>query len=81
MVEMLRQQGVVSVDTLEEIPSGARVVIRSHGVGRQVLQTLQDRGFEILDATCPFVSRIHDMAAQASREGIPVVVVGEAAHP
>ena len=51
MVESLRRDGVVSAGSLEEIPAGSRVVIRSHGVGRAELEALQAKGCEILDAT------------------------------
>ena len=81
MVEILRQQGVVSVDAPEDIPEGAKVVLRSHGVGRPVIEQLAARKCELLDATCPFVARIHEMARAASDEGISVIVIGEAAHP
>ena len=81
MVEALRRDGVVSAGSLEEIPDGARVVIRSHGVGRSELEALKDRGCELRDATCPFVARIHEMVRAASEAGIPVIVIGERAHP
>ena len=77
MVETLREKGVVSVSSIEEIPRGAKVVIRSHGVGRREIEALEERDCQILDATCPFVARIHEMARKASRAGIPVIVIGE----
>lgn len=81
MVEALRQKGVVSVTSIEEIPPGARVVIRSHGVGQAELSALEARGCVLHDATCPFVTRIHEMARGAAQEGLPVIVIGEPAHP
>ena len=81
MVEMLRQQGVVSVDGPDSVPRGAKVVLRSHGVGRAEIERLQALDCELLDATCPFVARIHEMARAASADGIPVIVIGERAHP
>ena len=81
VVERLRRMGIVPVDALEEIPSGVRAVIRSHGVDRATYDALAQKGCEVVDATCPFVARIHDMAREASRAGIPLVVVGEAEHP
>lgn len=81
MVEMLRQQGVVSVDGPDSVPRGAKVVLRSHGVGRAEIERLQALDCELLDATCPFVARIHEMARVASGAGIPVIVIGERAHP
>ena len=81
VVERLRRIGIVPVDALEEIPGGVRAVIRSHGVDRATYDALARKGCEVVDATCPFVARIHDMAREASRAGIPLVVVGEAEHP
>ena len=81
MVKMLEESGVVSIPDPENIPRGARVVIRSHGVGRGEIEALKARGCEITDATCPFVARIHEMARKASEEGVPVIVIGEKLHP
>ena len=81
VVERLRRMGIVPVDALEEIPDGVRAVIRSHGVDRATYDALARKGCEVVDATCPFVARIHDMAREASRAGIPLIVVGEAEHP
>lgn len=81
VVERLRRMGIVPVDALEEIPDSVRAVIRSHGVDRATYDALARKGCEVVDATCPFVARIHDMAREASRAGIPLVVVGEAEHP
>ena len=81
MVEKLARDGVTSVDALEDVPRGSRVVIRSHGVGRSQIEALKALDCEILDATCPFVARIHEMVRAASEEGVPVIVVGEREHP
>ena len=81
MVEALRRSGVVSVDSISEVPQGAKVVIRSHGVGRAEIEALEARGCVLQDATCPFVARIHEMVRAASEAGTPVIVVGERAHP
>ena len=81
VVARLSRMGVTSVDDPERIPEGSRVVVRSHGVGRSVYSALEARRCEIVDATCPFVSRIHGMAREASERGVPLIVIGEAAHP
>ena len=57
------------------------VVIRSHGVTPQVLAAVEDRGFTVVDATCPHVSRAQHAAAELAGEGCRVIVVGEAGHP
>ena len=81
VVDELAALGVVSAETPEDIPLGARAVVRSHGVGRGTLARLQRRAGEICDATCPFVARIHDMAREAEAAGLPLIVVGEERHP
>ena len=57
------------------------MVIRSHGVTPQVLAAVEDRGFSVVDATCPHVSRAQHAAAELAAEGCRVIVVGEAGHP
>ncbi|MBQ3424299.1 MAG: 4-hydroxy-3-methylbut-2-enyl diphosphate reductase, partial [Clostridia bacterium] len=81
VVAELADLGVLSVERPQDVPEGARVVIRSHGVGPEVYRALKARGLEVVDATCPFVQRIHDMARQAAESGIPLIVIGEREHP
>ena len=81
VVASLAEIGVHSVARPDEIPDGSRVVIRSHGIGRAAYQALEARHCEIVDATCPFVQRIHDMAREASQTGTPLIVIGEGDHP
>ena len=64
---------------LESAP--ATVVIRSHGIGRGEEERLKSLGVRIVDATCPFVKKIHGIVSQASAEGRTVVIVGDAEHP
>lgn len=59
----------------------ATVVIRSHGIGRREEERLKELGVRIVDATCPFVKKIHGIVQQASAEGRTVVIVGDADHP
>ena len=81
VVESLRRLRVISAEDIAQIPEGARTVIRSHGIGRAAYESLRRKGCEIIDATCPFVQRIHDMARAASEAGTPLIVIGEAEHP
>ena len=73
--------GVHVIDTPEEAPEGSTVVIRSHGVGREVYRRLENRNVTIVDATCPFVKRIHNIVAQAEEEGRLPVIIGTRSHP
>ncbi len=81
VVSDLASRGAVVIDRPEDAPSGATVVIRAHGVGREIMEILASRGAKVVDATCPFVSRIHEMADQAASEGCPVIVIGDKEHP
>ena len=81
VVADLAAAGVTSVDSPQSAPDGARVVIRSHGVAKAAYDELAARGCEVIDATCPFVARIHDMARAASEADVPLIVIGEAEHP
>jgi len=77
----LAEKGIALAETLDEIPPGSRVIIRSHGESRAQLEALESRGMEIVDATCPNVSHIHRIVEEAEREGRQVLIVGEREHP
>ena len=81
VVESFEKLGVGVLDTPEQAESGMTVVIRSHGVGRDVLRRLQEREVEIIDATCPFVKRIHEIVSKAEQEGRLPLIVGTPSHP
>lgn len=81
MVDELRERGVVTVEDICCVPRDATLVIRSHGVARQVTDQLLENGVEYRDATCPFVSKIHKIVAQYSGEGYPILIAGDQRHP
>ena len=80
VVARLEAEGLKPVRSAEEA-KGRRVLIRSHGVSRQTMEELKKAGCEILDLTCPFVSRMHRIVEESSRDGTPVILVGESEHP
>lgn len=80
-IRRLEARGVRTAQTLEEIPDGAKVLIRAHGVPRQVYDTLAAKHCEVFDATCPFVQKIHRIVDQESRDGRLIVILGSAGHP
>ena len=80
-ITRLEKCGVRTAHTLAEIPDGAKVLIRAHGVPRTVYDTLAAKNCEIFDATCPFVQKIHRIADEESRAGRLVVILGSAGHP
>ncbi len=82
VVDSLRAKGVVFVDELDEIVEEDRPVLFSaHGVSRAVVQEARDRGFQIFDATCPLVSKVHREADKHYRNGKKIILIGHAGHP
>ena len=79
VVASLAEQGVFEATGLDDAGSGT-VVIRSHGTGPQLIEEAERRGFNVVDATCPFVSKVQQHAAELGRQGYAVVIVGEAGH-
>lgn len=80
VVDQLEKQGVKVCKEVAEIPAGA-VVVRSHGITVEEMQDIEAQQLEVIDATCPFVKKAQDFAAQLSDEGYLVVLIGEADHP
>ena len=83
VVNDLEKKGVQVVETLEALKGckDGTVVIRSHGVSREVYELLQEQGIDYVDATCPFVRKIHRIVEQYSLEGCHVVIIGNSSHP
>lgn len=83
VVKELEKKGVRVIYGKEELRmlESGTVVIRAHGVAREIYEILESRGLECVDATCPFVKRIHRTVEKASAEGKHIVVVGDPSHP
>lgn len=79
VVAELKRQGVGEAASLDEAGSGT-VVIRSHGTSPQVIEEALARGFNVVDATCPFVAKVQQHAVRLGQEGYAVVIVGEEGH-
>ena len=73
-------QVIHSTDELKGRPKGT-VIIRSHGVERKIYDEIRALGFEIVDATCPFVKRIHKIVAEESKKGSRIIIIGNPDHP
>lgn len=83
VVEDLEKKGVHAVDGIEElsgIPKGT-MILRSHGVSRETYEAIQKEGFRIVDATCPFVLKIHRYVEEYSKKGYCIVIIGNNSHP
>ncbi len=81
VVEDLESKGAITCDSVDDVPDGCEVVIRSHGVGQSVYDKISTRHLAYHDATCPFVTKIHKIAARAGAEGAMLLVAGDAKHP
>ncbi len=81
VIRRLEELGAVTISAPEEAPEGATVLIRAHGEPDSTFQALQARGCRVLDATCPNVTRIHEIVRDAEARGRMPVIVGEADHP
>ncbi|NBJ91970.1 4-hydroxy-3-methylbut-2-enyl diphosphate reductase [Parablautia muri] len=83
VVADLEKRGVTVIENENEIAGikeGA-VVIRSHGVPKRIYRLIEENGLECIDATCPFVKRIHRIVAEESRRGKQIIIIGNAGHP
>ena len=81
VVERFDEMGIRVINTPEEAKPGMTVIIRSHGVSRDVVDRLERQGVEIIDATCPFVKRIHGIVEKAEAEGTLPIIIGTRSHP
>ncbi len=81
VIRRLEDMGAATVSSPEEVPLGETVLIRAHGEPDSTFRALEARGCQVLDATCPNVTRIHDIVREAEARGRIPVIVGEADHP
>ena len=77
----LEQMGVRCIESIDEIPSGASVIIRAHGITEGECEKLLQKNVEIIDATCPFVKRIHNIVKEEYENGRQIVIAGDRNHP
>lgn len=81
MVKSLAQRGVVIAEKISDIPQGFTVVIRSHGITMETESLLREKNIPYVDATCPFVAKIHQLVKEATEAGKFVLIAGDASHP
>ena len=72
----LSAKGAVFVETLDEIPVGSKTIFSAHGVSDQVVESARSRQLEIIDASCPLVTKVHLQSKQYEKEGHVVIVIG-----
>ncbi|MDR3443853.1 MULTISPECIES: 4-hydroxy-3-methylbut-2-enyl diphosphate reductase [unclassified Dyella] len=81
VVDDLRSKGAIFVDDLADVPEGAHAIFSAHGVGRSVEALAERRSLQVLDATCPLVTKVHNQGQRYAQEGRTVVLIGHAGHP
>lgn len=80
VVEELRGRGAIFVEELDEVPSGKTVIFSAHGVSPSVRQDAQRRGLNVIDATCPLVTKVHLEAKRYAKNGYGIVLIGHRGH-
>ena len=81
VVKQITDRGIVMVERLDEVPKGATLIIRSHGVGKAVYEECARRNIKIVDCTCEFVRRTQNIIREQYELGNAIVIVGEKTHP
>ena len=81
VVNDLRERGAIFIEDLADVPPGATLVFSAHGVPKSVEQEAQARGFQVFDATCPLVTKVHVEVAKLHKEGYEFIMIGHKGHP
>ena len=81
VTDNLAAKGISIISSLDDVDEGSTVIIRSHGEGRSFYDEAEERGIKLIDATCPFVAKIHRIVAEQSEQGRHIIVVGNPTHP
>ena len=81
VTKQVSERGIKTVADVSEVPDGATLILRSHGVGKSVYAECRARGIKVLDCTCPFVRHIQKIAEEQSAKGKTIVVIGGKTAP
>lgn len=81
VVDNLKAKGAIFIEDLADVPPGATLIFSAHGVSKAVQNEAKERGFQIFDATCPLVTKVHVEVAKLAREGYEFIMIGHAGHP
>lgn len=80
-VDRYKEKGLMEMDSLDKIPNDSKLIIRSHGVSKKIYTESISKNMDIVDTTCPFVKKIHDIVKEFSNKGYKIIIVGNATHP
>jgi 4-hydroxy-3-methylbut-2-enyl diphosphate reductase len=81
VVNELKAKGAIFIEDLAEVPPGSTLVFSAHGVSKAVQAEARERGFEVFDATCPLVTKVHVEVAKLAKEGYEFIMIGHKGHP
>ena len=81
VVNDLKARGAIFIEDLADVPPGATLVFSAHGVSQEVRKEAAQRGFQVFDATCPLVTKVHVEVAKLHREGYEFIMIGHKGHP
>ena len=81
VVNDLKAKGAIFIEELDDVPPGATLVFSAHGVSKAIQMEAQARGFQIFDATCPLVTKVHVEVAKLHKEGYEFIMIGHKGHP
>ncbi|WP_300658187.1 4-hydroxy-3-methylbut-2-enyl diphosphate reductase [Hydrogenophaga sp.] len=81
VVNDLKAKGAIFIEELADVPAGATLVFSAHGVSKAIQEEAKERGFNIFDATCPLVTKVHVEVAKLHREGFEFIMIGHKGHP
>jgi 4-hydroxy-3-methylbut-2-en-1-yl diphosphate reductase len=81
VVNDLKAKGAIFIEDLADVPAGATLVFSAHGVSQAVRAEARVRGFDVFDATCPLVTKVHVEVAKLSKEGFEFIMIGHKGHP
>jgi 4-hydroxy-3-methylbut-2-en-1-yl diphosphate reductase len=81
VVDELKAKGAIFIEDLSEVPPGSTLVFSAHGVSQAVRAEAQSRGFNVFDATCPLVTKVHAEVASMRARGLEIIMIGHAGHP
>jgi 4-hydroxy-3-methylbut-2-enyl diphosphate reductase len=81
VVNDLKAKGAIFIEALSDVPAGATLIFSAHGVSQEVRREADARGFQVFDATCPLVTKVHIEVAKLRREGYEFIMIGHKGHP
>jgi 4-hydroxy-3-methylbut-2-en-1-yl diphosphate reductase len=81
VVNDLKAQGAIFIEDLDDVPPGSTLVFSAHGVSKAIQDEAKRRGFQIFDATCPLVTKVHVEVAKLAKEGYEFIMIGHKGHP